>query len=132
MVSIGKVKCKKFGIKRFFNSFKYAYQGINYLVHNEQNLIVISIMGIIVITLSILLKATYLEWAILLIMIGIIISLELINTALEFTVDLSMPEIHPYAKIAKDCGSASVLVMSFVSVLVGCIIFIPKIVEFLS
>ena len=55
------------------------------------------------------------------------ISLELLNTSIEYTVDMAMPEVHPLAKLAKDIGESSVLVMSLITFVVTLIIYIPKI-----
>lgn len=67
------------------------------------------------------------EWIVCIILFGMVISLELINTAIENTVDLAMPEKHPQAKIAKDVAAAAVLVGAIVAAIIGFIIFIPKI-----
>ena len=53
---------------------------------------------------------------------------ELINSAIEATVDLVTIEKHPLAKIAKDCASGASLILSFMSLIIACIIFIPKII----
>ena len=65
------------------------------------------------------------------ILFGFVIALELVNTAIELTVDLAMPEIHPKAKAAKDIAAAAVLVSATCSVIIGLIIFLPKIINLL-
>ena len=67
------------------------------------------------------------EWAILVLTIGLVISCELVNTAIEAVVDLVTEEYHPLAKVAKDTAAAAVLIFAFVAVIVGLIIFVPKI-----
>jgi len=62
-------------------------------------------------------------------MIGFVMAAELLNTAIEATVDMAMPDIHPLAKVAKDTASAAVFVLSFVSAIIGVVIFIPKILS---
>ena len=69
------------------------------------------------------------EWAIVMLTIGLVISCELINTAIEATVDLVTEEYHPLAKVAKDTSAAAVFVFAIVAVIVGLIIFLPKIVN---
>ena len=59
---------------------------------------------------------------------GLVISCELINTAIEATVDLVTEEYHPLAKVAKDTAAAAVFVFAIVAVLVGIIIFVPKVI----
>ena len=63
--------------------------------------------------------------------IGLVISCELINTAIEATVDLVTEEYHPLAKVAKDTSAAAVFVFAIIAVIVGLIIFLPKIVNML-
>jgi undecaprenol kinase len=67
-----------------------------------------------------------LEWCVILIVIAAIISLEMVNTAIEAIVDLASPQIHPLAKIAKDVGAGAVLVFAIASVIIGGLIFLPK------
>ncbi|MBB6445988.1 undecaprenol kinase [Bacillus benzoevorans] len=69
------------------------------------------------------------EWIFILLAIGGMFSLELVNTAIERTVDLVTEEFHPLAKQAKDIAAGAVLVYAILSVIIGCIIFLPKIVK---
>ena len=73
-------------------------------------------------------KISAYEWALLALTIGLVISGELINTALEAIVDLVTEEYHPLAKVAKDTAAASVFVLAIVAVIVGLIIFIPHVI----
>lgn len=127
---ISKGKKKKYSFKRFFNSFGYAIKGIIAAIKTEQNLLIDLFFAIIVIVLGILLKISLIEFCILILSIGLVISFELINTAIEYTVDMAMPEIHPYAKISKDVASGAVLFSAICSLAVGLIIFLPKIILF--
>ena len=65
------------------------------------------------------------EWAIIFIALGVILASELINTAIEAAVDLCTLEIHPLAKIAKDCGSAATFVLTLVSIVICLFVFVP-------
>ena len=67
------------------------------------------------------------EWLFILFAVGSVISMEMINTSIEATIDLVTNQIHPLAKIAKDTASSATLVLCIVSLIGGCIIFIPKI-----
>ena len=69
------------------------------------------------------------EWAILALTIGLVISCELINTAIEAVVDLVTEDYHPLAKVAKDTSAAAVFIFAIVAVIVGIIIFLPKIIN---
>jgi diacylglycerol kinase (ATP) len=62
----------------------------------------------------------------------LVLGTELINTAIEATIDLVSPDYHPLAKVAKDTASASVFVYSLVAFIIGCMIFIPRLVEIIE
>ena len=79
--------------------------------------------------LRLITRISVFEWLICLVFIALVISLELINTAIEETVNLAMPNIHPVAKIAKDVAASGVLISAIISVIVGFIIFLPKIID---
>ena len=123
---VSKGNKKKYGIKRFFNSFTYAFTGIKTACKTEQNFLFDAIFAILTIIIGFLLKLSAIEFAIVLIAIGLVISLELINTAIEYTVDMAMPEIHPLAKAAKDISSGAVLISAILALIVGLIIYLPK------
>lgn len=108
-------------------SFYYAFEGLNKAIKDEPNLRIHFIFGIAAILTGLLLKLSTSEFAILLLTIGLVITLELINTMLEALVDLVSPEIKPAAKIAKDVSAAAVLVSALFSLLVGGLLFLPKI-----
>ena len=110
-----KVK-KKLGIdeKRLANSFKYAWQGIIQSYKGEQNLKIHTFIAILVIVFGFFLKISYYEWLICLLLIGLVLMSEFINTALEYVVDLASPSVHPLAKAAKDTASAGVLMMAII------------------
>ena len=81
----------------------------------------------VVIILSSFFKISPLEWCVLLLCIGSVISAELINTAIETNVDISAPEYNEKAGLAKDLAAAAVLLTCTISVIIGLIIFFPKI-----
>ena len=117
------------GLKKFINSFSYPIKGLKYAYRNEQNLFVDIFIALAVITLGIIFKISIAEWAILKITIGIVIAAELINTAIEATVDLVTQDYHPLAKVAKDTSAAAVFILAIVAVIEGIIIFLPKIIN---
>jgi diacylglycerol kinase len=119
------------GIKKFINSFKYPMSGLRYAYKNEQNLIVDIGMAVLVIIAGIIFKISIAEWAILTITVGLVISLELVNTAIEAVVDLVTENYHPLAKVAKDTSAAAVLVLAIVAMIEGLIIFLPKLINLL-
>ena len=127
MISRDERKNEK-GIKKFINSFKYPFSGLRYAYKNEQNLAVDIGIAVIVIIAGILLKVSIVEWAILAITVGLVISFELINTAIEAVVDLVTEEFHPLAKIAKDTASAATFVASIIAAGMWLTVFLPKII----
>ena len=128
-----KVKKKlKLDNKRLRNSFKYAAEGISQAYKKEQNLKIHTFIAILVIVFGFFLKISYTEWLICLLLIGLVLMAEFFNTAIEYTVDLASPKIHPLAKSSKDVAAAGVLVISLVSAITGLVIFLPKLIEFLS
>lgn len=120
----------KKGLRRFFKSFTYALDGIKASLKNEQNIIVMFITGIIVIILGFILKLSHYEWLTVMLLIGFILSLEMMNTAIEAAVNLhDGDKKSKFGKIAKDSASAAVLIISIFSVIIGIMIFLPKILE---
>ena len=118
--------------KRLRNSFKYAFEGIVQTYKGEQNLKIHTFIAILVIVFGFFLKISVIEWFFCLLLIGLVLMCEFFNTAIEYVVDLASPKVHPLAKAAKDTASAGVLIMSIMSAIVGGIIFIPKLIDYIG
>lgn len=114
-------------MKKLLKSFKYAFDGIYTGIKEEQNMKIHITIMILVIIFGIMLKISKTEWIICIILFGLVISMELINTAIENTVDLITKEKNEQAKIAKDVAAGAVLVSAIASAIIGLIIFVPKI-----
>lgn len=125
MSKISRDEIKKKGIRRTLRTFKFSFQGLSYAYKNEQSMWIHAGASIITIVLGFIVGLTLTEWAIVLISLGVILASELINTAIEAAVDLCTLEIHPLAKIAKDCGSASTFVLTLCAVIVCLFVFVP-------
>ena len=106
-------------------SFKFAIEGIINTTKNERNLKIHFLAMICVFILGFLTNLNSIEWSICIILISIIISGELFNTAIEKALDYA-GEYHPLIKFAKDASAGAVLVLAIVSVVIGLIIFLPK------
>ncbi len=119
---------KKMSFKRFLNSIKYSVEGLVHAYKNEQSLLLHGMCTILVLLLGVLLKISFNQWAIVVIALVVVLAVELLNTAIEATVDLVTQEIHPLAKVAKDCGSAAAFVSSIMATIICLFIFIPKII----
>ena len=113
--------------KKLRNSFKYAFEGIEEAWKTEQNLKIHFVIMALVIIAGFIFKISVMEWIVCLLLFAIVISLELINTAIETTVDIAMPDINEKAKYAKDIAAGAVLFSAMISVIIGLIIFLPKI-----
>lgn len=118
--------------RKFSSSIKYCLGGINFVITNESNFKKEIVIGIIALLLSYILKISRIEFTIILIMIALVLTSEIINTSIEKVVDLYTKDYNNLAKIAKDVSAGSVLVMSIFSLLVGVIIFLPKIINVLG
>lgn len=119
--------------KRSFGKSVYnCLEGISYVVINEVNFRREIILGIIALILSYLLKISTIEFIIVLIMISLVLTMEVINTSIERAVDLYTKEYNDLAKIAKDVSAGSVLISSIFSLIIGIIIFVPKIIDILG
>ncbi|MBM7097103.1 MULTISPECIES: diacylglycerol kinase family protein [Alteribacter] len=116
---------------RLIKSFRYASEGIKHTWANEQNFRIHSILAGIVLIASTLLGVSVVEQALLILVIGGVLGLELINTALERCVDMITKEYAIEAKIIKDVAAGAVMVFSITAVLVGITIFLPKIIALL-
>lgn len=109
-----------------WKSFYYAIEGIRVNLLNERNLVIHFCFMIAVITCGLIFSISRIEWLICLLLFGIVISAELMNTAIETAIDICMPEINPKAKLAKDTAAGAVLVIAIIAAIIGLLIFIPK------
>ena len=109
-------------------SFKYAAAGVSYAFHTQRNFRIHCLMGTLAISIGALLNLTGAQMAIICITSGLVLTLELLNTAIESVVDLTVGQnYHDLAKIAKDCAAGAVLISAFASVLVGICLIVPKV-----
>lgn len=116
---------------RLVKSFGYAWNGLLVAIKDQLNLRIHFVASAIVIVAGTYFQITATEWCLLLLTIGLVVSLELINTAIENLVDLVSPERNILAGKVKDIAAAAVLVSSIVALVVGLIIF-PKYIMVLN
>ncbi|MFA6520394.1 MAG: diacylglycerol kinase family protein [Candidatus Paceibacterota bacterium] len=107
--------------------FLNAFRGLKVFWMTTSNLLTHTGVAFVVIVLGFYFKISGIEWIALVFAIGFVIIAEAFNTAIEIDIDLTSPEYHPYARDTKDVAAAAVLLSVFVSVIVGVIIFLPKI-----
>lgn len=123
---------KRQGKSSFKESVGHALDGIEYTITHERNFRIEIIFAILVTIASFIFKVSLIEWGLLVLVIGIILALEMINTAMERCVDLVTKDYKELAKNAKDIAAGAVFVMSMFSIVLGIIIFLPKIMIFLE
>jgi diacylglycerol kinase (ATP) len=108
-------------------SFKFAWAGISYAFQTQRNFRIHVVMGSLAIGLGIALHLTAVEMAIVSLTIGAVLGMELLNTAIESVVDLTVKQnYHELAKIAKDCAAAAVLIAALVAIGVAGSLMLPK------
>jgi diacylglycerol kinase (ATP) len=114
-------------------SFKYAWAGVTYAFQTQRNFRIHLCFGILAIALSLYLHLSSLEIAVIGLTIGAVLTMELLNTALESVVDLTVKQTyHELAKIAKDCAAGAVLISAMVAVLVAGSLLLPPLLTQLS
>ena len=119
----------KFSLKSRFGSFKFAFHGVWMLLKNEHNSRIHFLAAIAAIATGIVLKINLFEWSLLIIVIGIVLLTELLNTSLERLADVVDSEWNERIMKAKDYAAAAVLISAIIAVAVGGLIFIPKILD---
>jgi diacylglycerol kinase len=120
-------------IKNRIHSFIYAFEGIKTLFRETPNAVIQLAAAIAAILLGLIFHISTVEWLILILVIGGVVALEAMNSALENLSDYtSKKEIDPTIKKAKDLSAAAVLIMAFAALAVGVIIFLPKIIHLFS
>jgi len=109
-----------------YKTFSFAISGIIHGFRKEKNFKIHASAAILAILLSFILRITTMEWLFVILSIFGVLTLEFVNSAIERVVDLTTSEFHPLAKQAKDLAAGAVFVYSIMTVIIACIIFIPK------
>jgi len=112
---------------RFLKSISYAWQGIKYCFRSEKNFRIELIVAAIAFLFASILKIGTNEWLAILFCSAMVLGLEIINTAIEKLSNVVSTSIHPVIKVVKDMAAGAVFLVSIVSLVVACIIFLPKI-----
>ena len=113
-------------------SFGYAFEGIWTGIRKERNMKIHCMAVILVTAAGLFFGISAMEWCICLLLFGMVVSLELVTTAVEAVVDLVTEEKKTLAKIAKDTAAGAVLFTAIMAVFIGCIIFIPYVLDWFS
>ena len=119
---------KSFLISRI-HSFGYAFRGWWHVLRTQQNAWIHAVISTAVIIVSLWLRLSARDLAVLLLTIAMVWSAEFLNTAIEAVVDLASPDKHPLAKVGKDVGAAAVLIAALAAIGVGLLILGPPLWE---
>lgn len=121
------MKSQKFSIKKRIKSFSYAFNGLKIALKEEHNMRIHFAATVSVLVISFCFNITCYEWIAIIFAIGFVFAMELINSAIENTADFISSEKHTTIMKIKDLSAAAVLVSAFVALIIGMIIFLPKI-----
>ena len=113
-------------MKKFLLSFTYALKGLSYAFQTQFNFKVHTVSTLIAVLMGFYYNISKQEWLWVIVAIGLVLVTELLNTALEVLVDFVSPGFHPKAGIIKDVSAGAVLVMAFLAISIGLIIFVPR------
>lgn len=119
-------------MKKRIQSFGYAIRGISHVFGTEANMKIHIAISILVIIFGMVFAISLIEWIFCLLCIGMVVAAEMLNTAIENVVDLASPEQHPLAGKAKDIAAGAVLICAVISVIIGLLIFIPKVWDLIA
>ncbi|MGD2087561.1 MAG: diacylglycerol kinase family protein [Candidatus Aminicenantes bacterium] len=123
------MKDKKFSFPERIKSFGNAFRGIFFAFKTQHNIWIHSLAIVVVVIAGFIFKLNLLEWGLVVFAIGLVLVSEMINTAIEWLVDLVSPEYQEKAGLIKDVAAGAVLIAVIISVIIGAIVFLPKIIE---
>lgn len=109
-------------LKRYINKFRYAFAGLFHGITHDHSIMLQCFIGVGVLAVCCFLPLTSMEWVLILLVIGLVIAFEFVNSAIETIVDMVCPDYNESAKKIKDYAAAAVLVVSLVAAVIGCII----------
>lgn len=115
-------------LKRRIKSFKYAFSGLFYVFSTQTNMQIHLFVMIAVILAGVYFKISNNEWLFLMLTFALVIISEIINTAIEEIVNFISPDFNHKAGLIKDLGAAFVLIAAIFAIIIGLIIFLPKII----
>ena len=127
VVLVGGYSSQKTLMNRTVRSFFFAFRGFRYVLRGERNFQIELFVASLVILGMIVFDLSVLEEGVLILCIVWVLTLELVNTAVERIMDVLQPRVHPYARVIKDVMAAAVLVSAGGALLVGMFIFVPRI-----
>jgi diacylglycerol kinase len=118
-------------MKKLIRRFGFALNGWRLFFRTEQNGQIQAVIGLLAIIAGFVFHISSTEWMFLLLCIGLVLGLEMINSVIEKLADHVHPQWHPQIKWVKDAAAGAVLIAALMSAIIGCIIFIPKLLQLL-
>lgn len=115
--------------KKKWIGFSFAYNGLREMMKSERNFKIQLSIALLVIITGLLLGLSKIEWAIIMIVIGLVLVAETVNSAIEEMIDYLNPKIHPTAKKIKDIAAGAVLLAAIIATIVGVLILFPKFMQ---
>ncbi len=123
------MKQHKFSISKRIKSFKYAWNGLRILIKEEHNARIHLFAAIGVFIAGLFFSLSLNEWMAIILSIGLVFSLEIINSSIENIADFISPEKHEMIKKIKDLSASGVFASALTALIIGAIIFVPKILN---
>ncbi len=118
--------------KTVYGTLRNALNGINYTFSTEINFKIHILIAFLVIISALILELSIYELLLCVLLIGLVLAFEVMNTVVEMLVDMVMPKYSPLAGMIKDASSGAVLLMAFTSAFIGLVIFVPKVLLYLG
>ncbi len=118
--------------KHVYKKFKNAFNGLFIMIKEERSLWAHFFVAFLVIVFGFILKLSYVEWGLIVFAIGLVIGFEIINTAIEYLVDIVSFEYNVKVKKVKDVSAMATLFVTIIAIIIGGLVFIPAIIDFLG
>ena len=119
-------------LKKRIDSFRFAFKGLADLFISQPNARIHGVAAIIALLSGSILGLSKIEWCLIILCIFAVLAAEAFNTALEYLTDLVSPEYHTLAGKTKDVAAAGVLLTAFGALIIGTIIYVPKVIAYLG
>lgn len=126
------MKNNGFTLRKRLRSFGYAFHGIRLLITQEANAWIHCFAAVCVVVAGFFFGISMSEWIAVIFAIGMVLAAEAVNSAIEALADRVTQEYDEAIKHTKDLASGAVLILAIAAAIIGCIVFIPKIILWLS
>ena len=124
------VSGRQFSLMKRAESFTHAGRGLRIFLRSTHNAWIQIGIFCFTVGLGFYFNISRIDWMMLILASGLVLSAEAFNTAIEVDINLTSPEYHPYARDTKDVAAGAVLLVSVTAVGIGVLIFGPHILSF--